>query len=391
MFSFEKKALEFIQRHIAIFILVAGFLAGVILRIAARNFVSDDAYTYLLSWYDEIKAGGGLKALGTQVGNYNVLYQFIIALFTYLPIPALFAYKGLSMFFDLALALLLGYIVYRESDKEINKSVTAFLLVWLSPVVLLNSSFWSQCDSIYCFFTVLALYLLYRQKHIASFIILGVALSFKLQTLFVLPFFLFIYFYKKNFSILHFLITPAVMWVSSLPAIFAGRGIFTAFTIYSNQADDYGCLVMNYPSFVLTMAYDYQQEHYSTVKTIALVLTLASLAGWMIYMLAKKKELDGKLYLSFAILLTYTTVFFLPCMHDRYGYVYEILALLLIFKNKKTIIPCIFLQLISLITYSNFLFHVSLSLEVLEVVNFLVYGVYGYLFVKSTSPSGGSH
>lgn len=383
MFSFEKKALEFIQRHIVIFILALGFLAGIFLRLSARNFVSEDAYNYLLNWYDEIKAAGGLKALGSQVGNYNVLYQLIIALFTYIPIPALFAYKGLSIVFDLALACLAGYIVYTESDKEAHKGAVAFLLVWLSPVVLLNSSFWAQCDSIYCFFVILSLYLLYKEKNIASFIILGVALSFKLQTMFILPFFLFYYFYKKSFSILNFLIVPAVMWLSSLPAIIAGRGLFTAFTIYSNQTDDYGCLVMNYPSFLLTMTYDYQQTHYSMVKTIALIITLSVLAGWMIYMLGKKKELDGKLYLSLAMLLTYTTVFFLPCMHDRYGYVYEILAILLIFKNRKTIIPCILLQIISIVTYSNFLFHVSLSLEVMAAFNLVVYGLYGYLFVKS--------
>ena len=87
MFSFEKKLLEKIEKNLWVFVLTAGFLAGAFLRVRLRSYVSEDMYKYLLPWYEEIKTAGGFKALGTQVGNYNVLYQFIIALFTYLPVP----------------------------------------------------------------------------------------------------------------------------------------------------------------------------------------------------------------------------------------------------------------------------------------------------------------
>ena len=73
-------------------------------------------------------------------------------------------------------------------------AITAFTVIWISPVVLFNSSMWAQCDSIYTFFALLAVYLLYKEKNIPAFVFLGIALSFKLQAIFVLPFFLFIYF-----------------------------------------------------------------------------------------------------------------------------------------------------------------------------------------------------
>ena len=257
MIKLEKKILEFIEGRLFIFILAAAFIAGALLRFTSRNFVSEDAYNYLLGWYDEIKACGGFAALDHQVGNYNVLYQTIIALFTYLPIPALFAYKGLSIVFDLLLACLVGFIVYKEasSSNEVL-GVTAFSLIWLLPVVLFNSSLWAQCDSIYTFFVILSLYLLYKEKNIPAFVILGIALSFKLQAVFIIPFFLFVYFANRKFSFLNFLIPPAVMWVSTIPAIIAGRGVFTGFLLYLNQTDEYGCTVMNYPGFTLTMSYD---------------------------------------------------------------------------------------------------------------------------------------
>lgn len=384
MLKAEKKLLEFIEKNVFVFVLIAAFIAGAILRLSARNFVSDDAYMYLLNWYDEIKEAGGLKALDHQVGNYNVLYQTIIALFTYLPIPALFAYKGLSIVFDLLLAGLIGYIIFKETARNAFISgVTAFSLIWLSPLVLFNSSLWAQCDSIYTFFVVLALYLLYKEKNVWAFVSLGVALSFKLQAVFVLPFFLFMYFYRKNFSILNFLITPAVMWLSTIPGIIAGRGIFTGFSLYFNQTDEYGLVIMNYPGFMNAIAYDYQFENYANEKAIGMVITIAVLAFWMIYSLWSKRKFSEKNFLDLAVLLTFTTVFFLPAMHDRYGFVYEILAIIYMFKNKKSIIPCILLQVLSIITYSNFLFHVGIEVHILWWFNLLAYAAYAYMYIKS--------
>ena len=383
MIKLEKKILEFIEGRLFIFILAAAFIAGALLRFTSRNFVSEDAYNYLLGWYDEIKACGGFAALDHQVGNYNVLYQTIIALFTYLPIPALFAYKGLSIVFDLLLACLVGFIVYKEasSSNEVL-GVTAFSLIWLLPVVLFNSSLWAQCDSIYTFFVVLSLYLLYKEKNIPAFVVLGIALSFKLQAVFIIPFFLFVYFANRKFSFLNFLIPPAVMWVSTIPAIIAGRGVFTGFLLYLNQTDEYGCTVMNYPGFTLTMSYDYMQKYYHNVKAISVIITISVLAFWMIFSLWKKRKPEGDMFWLMAVLFTFTTVYFLPAMHDRYGYLYEILAVVFMFKNKKTILPCFILQIISMITYSNFLFHLGVDVKMLSVLNFIVYAVYCYIFVK---------
>ena len=385
MLKAEKKLLEFIEDHISVIALCAFFIIGALMRLAVRNFVSEDAYNYLLGWYDDIKNAGGFKALSAQVGNYNVLYQTLIALFTYLPIPALFAYKGLSIVFDLLLSLLIGYIVYKEStsEKAFDLGIIAFSIVWLSPVVLFNSSLWAQCDSIYAFFTVLSLYLLYKEKTIPSFIVYGIALSFKLQAIFVLPFFILIYFCKKSFSILNFLIVPAILWISSIPAIIAGRGIFTAFSLYFNQTNEYGCVIMNYPSFLMTISYDYMQKNYETASSIGLVIAVFALAFMMVAFIKSKPELNFDTFILTALMLTYTAVFFLPAMHDRYGFVYEILAIIYVLRNKKSIVPCIVLMLMSIVTYSNFLFHVGIDLRIVTAFNFFTYAAYVWLYLNA--------
>jgi hypothetical protein len=170
------------------------------------------------------------------------------------------------------------------------------------------------------------------------------------------------------------------LWISSIPAIIAGRGIFTAFTLYLNQTNEYGCVIMNYPSFVMTMAYDYMQKFYETATPIAFVIAMFALAFLMVAIIKLKPELTFENYILIALVMIFTAVFFMPAMHDRYGYVYEIIAIVYMFKNKKAIIPAILLILISTSTYSNFLFHVGIDLRWITAFNFVAYGVYLWFF-----------
>ena len=55
--------------------------------------------------FETIKNGGGLTALNEQVGDYGLLYQTIIALFTYVDANPVYLYKSFSVIFDFLLAL----------------------------------------------------------------------------------------------------------------------------------------------------------------------------------------------------------------------------------------------------------------------------------------------
>ena len=71
---------------------------------------------------------------------------------------------------------------------------------------------------------------------------------------------------------------------------------------------------------------------------------------------------------------------FLPAMHERYGYPYEILAIILAVLQPKTIPLCAGLVGISLCTYGSYLFDTeTFSLVTLSVANLLVYG--GYVLI----------
>ena len=92
----KSKVIDFIKKHILLFLLVAGTIIAIFLRICGMDFQSDDFNSFLNSWWSIIKLND-FTGLATQVGNYNIPYQVIIYLMTLLPLNALYAYKILSI------------------------------------------------------------------------------------------------------------------------------------------------------------------------------------------------------------------------------------------------------------------------------------------------------
>lgn len=353
------------------------------IRFSFRELISNDAYWCLLPWYDAIKENGGIYALKSQVGDYNMLYQFIIAIFTYLPIEPINAYKLLSCIFDYLLAGTIGYCVYSFSENNARlKAVLAYSAVVMSPLVFFNSSYWGQCDAIYTFFCVAALVAFCKERYKATFILYGVAFAFKLQAVFLLPFFAFAYLAKKKFSVLHFGLIPVMMVVLSLPGIIMGRSVAEVFTIYFNQTGSYKKIALNYPTFWNLFQDLFMDKFYLDMKKPAILLTVVILGIFMTVWLVKKVELNVRNMMYMAFLMAYTCVLFLPSMHERYGYLYEILALLILFFEVKTLPLLVPLYIVSFATYGYYLFMHTINMDMLSITNVLVYIGYTVFLIK---------
>lgn len=384
MIAAEKKLLDFCEKHLDILVLGAVTLSGILIRFGLRNLVSVDADVFLLPWYEEIREGGGLKALGQQVGNYNILYQTLIALFTYLPINPLYAYKLLSVFFDYCLAVSVGSLVYQYSAENRKwKGIFAYAAVILSPIVILNSSAWGQCDSIYVCFALLAVTMLCKGKYVPAFLFLGTAFSFKLQAVFILPFFLFAYFRGKRFSVLYFLIIPAVMCMLNLAGVIMGRSFLDIFGIYFGQTQEYSSMVRNYPSVWLFLTENDSSGFYWHLEKAGILFAAAALLLLMTVLVLKKVEWSPRNLIYIAFLLSYTCVLFLPAMHERYGYLYEILAIVILIWKKETAALFVPMYCLTLLTYSYFLFGTDTHASVvMALVNLTVYLGYLLLLLK---------
>ena len=376
MTKFECRLLERVDSHFSAILVIGCAIAGMIARYALRGFISADYSDFLLPWYGEISENG----LGEQVGNYNFVYQFLIWLMTKINLSPLYAYKILSIVFDLLLSVVVARVVFSVTQDKpklgnVDKWAIAFSLVWLSPIVLLNSACWAQCDAIYVTFIMLATWFLIMEKYTPSFLLLGVSFAFKLQTVFILPLFFYVYFIKREFSILKFLWVLVGFFALSVPLIFWGRSPVEAISVYVGQTGTWPMMSFNYASFWCFLCSDQNAQAYVYMKYPAVILTAFLLLTTMVWW-KKEGTIDTKGTLMLAFLLAYTCVLFLPSMHERYSYLYEILAIMLVFVAPKTIPLCLGLIAISLNTYGAYLFGVSTNMQVVACFNVAVYTCY---------------
>lgn len=374
MFKIETKILQWFDKHLAWIVATIITLAGVLVRLPMQEFISMDGYGFLLPWYDVIQENG----ISQQVGDYNFLYQLAIWVMTKLPLEPLVAYKSLSVLFDYLLAMGAGFLaVSLAKNNKIWKGVLAYGAVLLLPTVVLNSGMWAQCDSIYSAFAIWALLAMVKKKYPVAMVLLGLSFAFKLQAVFLLPVFLFVYYQQRKFTVLQFGLIPGTMLLAGLPLVFVGRNLLDMFTIYTNQTATYPYMSMNYPSAWLLLTHERYNSEYELLKTFAIVLTVAVLALFMVFWLKKRIEATSTNLVIMAFLLAYTCVLLLPSMHERYAYPVEILAVVLAILIPKTIPLCVALQGISLCTYGFYLFqNQAFELHKLTIVNILVYGGY---------------
>lgn len=318
-----------------------------VIRASLLDFESGDYLTFLAPWTQFFRDNGGFAALRYSLGNYNPPYMYFLALFSYFDISELYLIKLLSVLFDVLLAWacmkLLG--LYTGSRAKL---LGVFLAVLFLPTVVINGAYWAQCDSIYAFFGIYALYLGLRGRGCASMVSLAACLAFKLQAVFIIPVF-FILLLAKKLRWRQLLVFPAAYIVFILPALLAGRPFVETMTLYFAQAGTVGD-AMNYnaPSLTSMFQWSGNTESWSTLLiAAAFALVLASYAVAAV----KRRELDDTVFLGFALLLAMGIPYLLPHMHDRYFFISGVLALVLAFRDRRFFLIPLLAELASLHCY----------------------------------------
>ena len=385
----DEKITSWIDKYCQAIVFALLLFISFLIRFLLRDGISGDAQSKLICWYEEIRSNGGLRALSAQVGDYNMFYQFILALVTYLPIQPIYAIKLSSIVFDYLLAFAADLFV-RELTENREYGRWAFLIVVLSPLVFINSAWWAQCDAMYASLCVLSLVYLVKAKYTTSFLLYGFSFAFKLQGIFLFPLFLFLYVYQKRYSVLNFLLIPFMTAISALPCVIAGRGkksVIRVITFYFWESGIWRKMYLNYPGFWALMGTN-SEEFFNIFHTAAICLTVALLATFMYYWKKKSVQLTKVNILYMAFLLSYTCVYFLPAMHERYNFIAEILGIVILFIIPKTIVLLIPLNLISIATYGSYLLTggSSTHLQILSVINGAV--LLGYLLLLQKKMTG---
>lgn len=368
------------NKLILIFILITGISA--IIRINGIEFQSIDMIKCLYKWFEELKVNGGLNALALNIGDYNMPYMTIMALLTYLPISPLVSIKAVSIIFDFLLAISCVSLLKELLKDKYNEKLglLVYSIIILLPTVILNSSYWGQCDSIYATFIIISLIYLIREKYLTSFILLGISFAFKLQFIFILPLYVLYFLAKRKLPIHYFLIIPIVNLVMCLPSVAFGKNVIDCMKIYFNQTGEYNNKIsLNFPG-IYNLFYDTEEfsneiplpnEYLSKIMIFILGLIFVSLA---LYVIIRKVKFDNNLIIEVALWSVMVSTFLLPYMHDRYMFMADILSVIYCILNgrKKIYVP-ICVSLCSLYTYIAFLNRVSIiDIRFISIINCLV-------------------
>ncbi|MCI9276473.1 MAG: hypothetical protein HFH90_02130 [Lachnospiraceae bacterium] len=348
-------------------------IAGLFLRFLGFHFIGVDYQVCLSAWFDQMKEIGNISALAAYKGNYNYPYATILLLLTFIPVPSLYSIKMVSVLFDFLTAGCIALTaMHTIADGRRNGiGLVAYALVLCNPLAVMNSGYLAQCESIWTALGLLSFYLIIvKERSGAGMFVFGAALTFKLQAIFILPILLIFYFYKKKFSLLNLLWIPVALEILCIPAIIGGCSWSSGFSKFFHLMGEYPFMFYYYPN-VWTF---FQDAPYHVFGTVAVCFTFIVLLIFAVLFTKCGKQYVLQDYIQYAAWTAMTCAMLLPCMHERYNYMAEMLLPISAVFDKKLRIPALVLILTSMQCIGQqFLHWPKFSYYALATINIIVY------------------
>lgn len=352
--------------------LIAISVAGMALRWTGISFEGVDYEICLLPWYQDFKAIGNLRALAEYNGSYNIPYVTLLYFLTWIPVEPIISIKMLSITFDFLLALLVMAMVREAADIERKElySAIAYGLVLLNPVVIVNSGYLSQSESIWVFWALFAFWMVWKGHPAWGMLFFGFSLGIKPQGIFILPIILIFYFREKKFSILNMLWAPVGIQLCCVPAIIGGCGFDIFIRYFLMMTGQYPFMYYYYPN-----VWTYLQEApYYVYGKVAIFSTFTVLLLFAVLFVKSRKQATLQEMLLYVAWTEMTCAMLLPCMHERYNYLAEVMLAVCAIQRKKYRMLALALVLVSFQCYGqSYLGWPWISHYALAVVNIAIY------------------
>jgi Gpi18-like mannosyltransferase len=366
LFAVDRFLIGLMEDHLHQVVLAVLLLFSAVLRwkLAPELALSPDYDVYIKGWSETYRELGFVQGMGQVIGDYYVPLNIMYAIIGLSPWEPWVLASIFSCLFDYLTGLVIFFLVrellHRRGDGNARwkAAYTAVLFLYL-PFVFMNSALWKQCDVIYIFFALLAVYMMFKDRYTLSFILLGVSFSVKLQAVFFIPFFVLLYILKKKFSILQFLWIPGIYLLAGLPAVFCRRGLRATYGTYFLQMmegsasgtdatpENYG-MVAFYPNLYNCGLDDFLE----TLSLPAVLMTAAILLLSVALALYKRENLNEEKLLWLLAWQIWTCNMFLPSMHERYDYgAAVIFSMLIVLLPKETALPAAVLNIGTFISY----------------------------------------
>lgn len=371
-----------------LFILCLFFFAFMI-RWKLMPIESADYWGFLKDWMEQIREGGGFRSLDHQISNYTSPYMYIMCLVSYISKNDLYALKMVSVIFDYAASVAVFLIIHQIS-RNVRRSILGMAAILLSPAVILDGAYWCQCDIIYTTFILYALYHFFRNDSETCLILVGISFAFKLQALFIVPFLLIMWLKNRTIKLTHFVWIPIVYVLSAVPAWLFGRSFKELMFIYFDQSGTYPWGTLEYPNiYALLGEVMPDMRHAAEVSGAGVFLTIILLGGIAYYLYTKDVNLTEELLVTLALFTVALVVYCLPHMHDRYGFLIDLLAVVYGMLNVKRLpVMCGFF-VVSIVSFMPYLIAVHIvpiqyvALALLGLIMYVGYDLYRQIKANS--------
>jgi Gpi18-like mannosyltransferase len=291
-------------------------------------FSNGDVRDFLLPWYQFIIYHGRWHAMGLEFSNYTPPYLYLLAMLTNFD-------SILTRIQIIKMTSVLGTIFLCSSSYYVfcyfysrRPSAVAAMSILLLPTVALNAAVWGQCDAFYTAALVLALGFLLRDKWALAMAAIGLALSLKLQAIFIGPA-VGAFVFRRNIRLWMLPIPIVCYYILMVPAVLAGRTFKSVSLVYFGQFETFKWLSAGAPNLWTLL-----QKILSKVGLPEIGYTdgvnagmiLAGLMSLVLVFIANQGRMTKQRILLIFLVSVISSPYFLPKMHDRYFFSADIIA-----------------------------------------------------------------
>lgn len=317
-----------------------------------------DMHYFLRPWFEHMVKYGPVAAFAHPFGDYTPTYLYLLGLVSLAhgSLDAMSLIKLLSVagtgFAAVAVAELVDTFGGRRSRA---------LLLFIVPSVVINAALLAQCDALWAGACVLAIAAMIRGSTTRSLIWCGVAISFKLQAVFIAPFIIGSLIGRR--APLWQWTIPALTFAALMaPAWLAGWPAWDLLMIYPNQTGTYGFAGNLANAWMIAEVSPDTARHFFWAGYAA-----AGLASIGIAALSASASGRPMASLLLALASALALPFLLPHMHERYFFLADLLSIAaaLSHPRKDMILLAGAVQLASLLSLVRFIFLGTWSLPLL--------------------------
>ncbi len=325
--------------------------AAFVLRGLCLPYETLDYQNFLSQWVAFYRENLGFHSLAYPLGNYNIPYLYCLCFFSYLPIRDLYLIKLLSIFFDVLLAFGAMKLVSLCDGRDVVRLACFFTVLFL-PTVILNSSLWGQCDSIYVALALLGLWLGLTGRPVLSMCCFTLSFGFKLQAVFIMPVMAVLWF-RGDYKLRHFVLFPVFYVLLVLPAVMLGKPFIETLSLYASQTGSIGSgLNYNSPS---VYAFFWRSPETRDAANLGIVGAFTFMLTVLLFCFLHRRRLTVRAVMAAALLFAVGIPFLLPHMHERYFFGGDVLSVVLACCSALCVPAALLTQFASLLGYHAYL------------------------------------